>query len=170
MFFSNCDRTSSVGRALDCRESYGFDSRDQINTQGLKKTEKKSARPSCGSDDQLRSRLQLVLSYLKNIDTQLKRVFWVVVVVAFFPPNSRAFTETTRMYHVLSLRKCRDCYTRDIFLTCPQSFRGPAATSCSTTPLIPPTTQLNTQQAITCYVSKLTNDFKIQRCGGNENF
>ena len=112
----------------------------------------------------------MVLSYLKNIDTQLKRVFCVVVVVAFFPPNSRAFTETTRMYHVLSLRKCRDCYTRDIFLTCPQSFRGPAATSCSTTPLIPPTTQLNTQQAITCYVSKLTNDFKIQRCGGNENF
>ena len=50
-------------------------------------TEKKSARPSCGSDDQWRSRLQLVLSCLKNIDTQLKSVFCVVVVAFLSLPT-----------------------------------------------------------------------------------
>ena len=39
-FFSR-GRTSSVGRALDCRAGgRGFDSRSQTNTQGLKITEK----------------------------------------------------------------------------------------------------------------------------------
>ena len=38
--FTNRGRTSSVGRALDCRaEGRGFDSRDRTNTQGLTVTE-----------------------------------------------------------------------------------------------------------------------------------
>ena len=38
--FTNRDRISSVGRALDCRaEGRGFDSRDRTNTQGLTVTE-----------------------------------------------------------------------------------------------------------------------------------
>ena len=43
IFFSifNSGRTSSVGRALDCRtEGRGFDSRGRTNTQGLKISEK----------------------------------------------------------------------------------------------------------------------------------
>ena len=38
--FTNRDRISSVGRALECRaEGRGFDSRGRTNTQGLKITE-----------------------------------------------------------------------------------------------------------------------------------
>ena len=58
--FVNFSRIRSVGRAVDCRaEGRGFDSRNRINTQGLKITENEgtafalqTAGPARGSNDQ----------------------------------------------------------------------------------------------------------------------